>query len=204
MPRNPRYDPLFEPIRIGPKILKNRFYQVPQCTGAGYRSPGANAAHRAVKAEGGWAALCTESCSIHPETSHTKVTVAAIWDEGDVVNHRHMTDSVHQWGALAGIELLHGGGFTDNFGTRYVPDGDAPDAIRLGASRLHIRGGRGGFGSCRDHVCRGGKARARRPASTSFTSTVPPAPFRLKPFPASSIGAPTNTEAHSRIAHDSG
>jgi len=120
MPRNPRYDPLFEPIRIGPKILKNRFYQVPQCTGAGYRSPGANAAHRAVKAEGGWAALCTEACSIHPETSHTKVTVAAIWDEGDVVNHRHMTDSVHHWGALAGIELLHGGGFTDNFGTRYV------------------------------------------------------------------------------------
>jgi dimethylamine/trimethylamine dehydrogenase len=83
-------------------------------------SPGANAAHREVKAEGGWAAVCTEACSIHPETSHTRVTVATIWDQGDVTNHRHMTDSVHKWGALAGIELLHGGGFTDNFGTRYV------------------------------------------------------------------------------------
>jgi dimethylamine/trimethylamine dehydrogenase len=120
MPRNARYNPLFEPIQIGSKTLKNRFFQVPQCTGAGFRYPGANAAHRAVKAEGGWAALCTEACSIHPETSHSKVTVAAIWDEGDVINHRHMVDSVHRWDALAGIELLYGGGFTDNFGTRYV------------------------------------------------------------------------------------
>ncbi|MFO1058480.1 MAG: FAD-dependent oxidoreductase [Dongiaceae bacterium] len=123
MGRQARFDPLFEPIRIGPKRLKNRFFQVPQCTGAGFRSPGANAAHRAVKAEGGWGAVCTEACSIHPETSHTKVTVAAIWDEGDVVNHRHMVDSVHRWDALAGIELLHGGGFTDNFGSRYVQTG---------------------------------------------------------------------------------
>ena len=57
MPRDPRHDILFEPVRIGPKTLKNRFYQVPQCTGAGVLKPGANAAHRAVKAEGGWAAL---------------------------------------------------------------------------------------------------------------------------------------------------
>ena len=68
MARDPRYDPLFEPIRIGPKTLKNRFFQVPQCTGAGVLRPGANAAHREVKAEGGWAALCTEACMVHPET----------------------------------------------------------------------------------------------------------------------------------------
>ena len=43
MPRDPRYDILFEPVRIGPKTLKNRFYQVPQCTGAGALKPGANA-----------------------------------------------------------------------------------------------------------------------------------------------------------------
>ena len=59
MPRDPRHDPLFEPIAIGPKVLKNRFFQVPQCTGAGVERPGANAMHREVKAEGGWAALCT-------------------------------------------------------------------------------------------------------------------------------------------------
>lgn len=67
MPRDLRYDPLFGPIAIGPKVLKNRFFQVPQCTGAGILDR-ADAMHREVKAEGGWAALCNESCMIHPET----------------------------------------------------------------------------------------------------------------------------------------
>jgi dimethylamine/trimethylamine dehydrogenase len=115
-----RYRPLFEPIRIGPKILKNRLVQVPQCTGAGWRSPGASAAHREVKAEGGWAALCTEACSVHPEADQTVSTVQTLWDEGDVLNHRHMVDSVHRWGALAGVELFHAGGLSDNLGTRHV------------------------------------------------------------------------------------
>ena len=119
MPRDPRYDPLFEPIAIGPKTLKNRFYQVPQCTGAGVLKPGANAAHREVKAEGGWGALCTESCSIHPEVNQTLSTCTTLWDEGDVINHRHMTDEVHKWGALAGVEL-GAGGVKDNLQTRYV------------------------------------------------------------------------------------
>ena len=119
MPRDPRHDPLFEPIRIGPKILKNRFYQVPQCTGAGVLKPGANAGHRAVKAEGGWAGLCTESCSIHPEVNQTLSTCTTLWDEGDVINHRYMTDEVHKWGALAGVEL-GAGGVKDNLATRYV------------------------------------------------------------------------------------
>ena len=35
MARDPKYDCLFEPIRIGPKTMKNRFYQVPHCNGAG-------------------------------------------------------------------------------------------------------------------------------------------------------------------------
>jgi dimethylamine/trimethylamine dehydrogenase len=119
MARDPRHDILFEPIRIGPKVLKNRFYQVPQCTGAGVLRPGTNAAHRAVKAEGGWGALCTESCSIHPEVNQTLATCTTLWDEGDVINHRHMTDAVHRWGALAGVEL-GAGGVKDNLQTRYV------------------------------------------------------------------------------------
>ena len=115
-------DPLFEPIRIGPKTLKNRFYQVPQCTGAGVDRPGANAAHRAVKAEGGWVALNTEACNIHPESDQTTSTVTAIWDQGDVINHRLMTDEVHKWNALAGVELCYGAGIIDNLGLRHAPE----------------------------------------------------------------------------------
>ena len=34
MTRDPRYDILFEPVNIGPKTMKNRFYQAPHATGA--------------------------------------------------------------------------------------------------------------------------------------------------------------------------
>ena len=33
--REPRFDVLFEPVKIGPVTAKNRFFQVPQCTGIG-------------------------------------------------------------------------------------------------------------------------------------------------------------------------
>ena len=42
--------------------------------------------HRGMKAEGGWAACCTEYCSIHPESDDTSRVSARIWDEGDVRN----------------------------------------------------------------------------------------------------------------------
>ena len=33
MPRDPRFDILFEPVKIGPLTAKNRFFQVPHCNG---------------------------------------------------------------------------------------------------------------------------------------------------------------------------
>ncbi|MCA3561989.1 MAG: hypothetical protein IOC82_13270 [Aestuariivirga sp.] len=53
MTRDPRYDILFESVRIGPVTARNRFYQVPHCNGMGYRDASALAAMRRMKAEGG-------------------------------------------------------------------------------------------------------------------------------------------------------
>ena len=39
MARNPRYDVLFEPVRIGPVTAKNRFYQVPHASSTGNDLP---------------------------------------------------------------------------------------------------------------------------------------------------------------------
>ena len=52
MARDPRHDILFEPIQIGPKVMKNRFYQVPHCNGFGSEKPFSQAYFRALKAEG--------------------------------------------------------------------------------------------------------------------------------------------------------
>ena len=123
MARDPKYDCLFEPIQIGPKVMKNRFYQVPHCIGAGSEKPGAQAAHRGMKAEGGWGAMCTEYCSIHPESDDTHRVSARIWDEGDVINLGHMCDSLHKHGALAGVELWYGGPHAPNMESRAAPRG---------------------------------------------------------------------------------
>jgi dimethylamine/trimethylamine dehydrogenase len=50
---DPKHAVLFEPLEIGPRTLKNRFYQVPHCTGFGVQKPGGQARYRATKAEGG-------------------------------------------------------------------------------------------------------------------------------------------------------
>ncbi len=121
MPRDPRYDVLFEPVRIGPKVLRNRFYQVPHCTGFGTDRPGAQARFRAVKAEGGWAAVCTELCSIHPESDRAPRPVARLWDEDDALNLSLMCDEAHEYGALAGVELWHGGPSSEGSGSREIP-----------------------------------------------------------------------------------
>ncbi len=123
MARDPKYDILFEPIQIGPKTLKNRFYQVPHCIGAGSEKPGFQAYHRAIKAEGGWGAVCTEYCSIHPESDDTSRVSARIWDEGDVRNLAAMCDRVHHYGALVGIELWYGGPHAPCMESRATPRG---------------------------------------------------------------------------------
>ncbi len=121
MPRDPRYDLLFEPVRIGPVTAKNRFYQVPHCTGLGWLRPRMLAALRGMKAEGGWGVVCTEYCSIHPSSDDLPFPYASLWDEADIKAHALMTEKVHEHGALAGVELWFGGGRTANLLTREVP-----------------------------------------------------------------------------------
>ncbi|MEI4263823.1 oxidoreductase [Roseovarius sp. D0-M9] len=117
---DPRYDALFEPMQIGPVTAKNRFYQVPHCTGMGYTRPRALAAMREVKAEGGWGVVCTEYNSIHPSSDDTPHLSASLWDDSDIRAHALMTEKVHAHGSLAGAELWYGGARTSNLLTREV------------------------------------------------------------------------------------
>ena len=109
MARDPKYDILFEPIQVGPKTLPNRFFQVAHCNGAGSDRPGFQAHFRAMKAEGGWGTVCTEYCSIAPESDDTHRVSARLWDDGDVRNLSLMCDMLHEHGSLAAVEIWHGG-----------------------------------------------------------------------------------------------
>lgn len=116
---DPNHAILFEPVKIGPKTLRNRFYQVPHCSGFGTEKPWTQAAHRGMKAEGGWAAVCTEYAPFTPDTDEAPLIAARFWDEDDMRAMRLMTDTAHRFGALAGLELHHAGNHAENNVTRY-------------------------------------------------------------------------------------
>jgi dimethylamine/trimethylamine dehydrogenase len=132
MARDPRFDVLFEPIQIGPVTAPNRFYQVPHCTGMGYRRPQSVAALRGVKAEGGWGTVCTEYTSIHPSSDDEPHPSGSLWDDADIDRHALMVDTVHAHGALAGAELWYGGPGAANHYSREVPLG--PYSMPAGAN----------------------------------------------------------------------
>lgn len=121
--RPPEYDILFEPVRIGPKTLKNRFYQVPHAAGFGVDKPWSQAAFRRVRAEGGWAAVCTENCSFSVDFDESPIISARLWDDSDLTKLAMVATEAHVHGALAGIELGHAGVHSRNHESRMPPPG---------------------------------------------------------------------------------
>jgi 2,4-dienoyl-CoA reductase-like NADH-dependent reductase (Old Yellow Enzyme family) len=120
--RESRHDILFEPVAIGPKVLKNRFYGVPYNPGFGPGKPNANLSHRAVQAEGGWAAICTGVMSVARDFEANRL-VETFWDESELPFLRTLVDRLHEHDALAGLELGHAGGESHNADTRWTPVG---------------------------------------------------------------------------------
>jgi dimethylamine/trimethylamine dehydrogenase len=138
MTRDPRYDVLFEPVKIGPVTAPNRFYQVPHCTGMGWQRPRTLAAMRGVKAQGGWGVVCTEYNSIHPTSDDLPHAYASLWDDSDVRAHSLMTDAVHEHGSLAGAELWYGGARSSNMMTR-LPSMDVDSVPNLAGHPFQTR-----------------------------------------------------------------
>jgi dimethylamine/trimethylamine dehydrogenase len=105
----------------------------------GHRMPRATAAMRGIKAEGGWAVVCTEECEIHPSGDVTPAVEARLWDDKDIPTQALMVEAVHAHGALAGVELVHNGPSCGNRYSREVPLGpshqpvNAPDPVQARA-----------------------------------------------------------------------
>jgi dimethylamine/trimethylamine dehydrogenase len=124
---DPRHAILFEPVRIGPKTLPNRFYQVPHASGFGSGSPRTQAAFRAIKAEGGWGGVCVEYAPVSRDSDEIPAIGADVWDDRDARALGLAADAIHAHGALAGLELYHGGASSPNGSSR---------AVRLAPSQL--------------------------------------------------------------------
>lgn len=143
---HPNHDILFKPLKIGPKTTRNRFYQVPHCTGMGHRYPQAEARLRGIKAEGGWGVVSTQETEIHPSSDITPANEGRLWDDSDIPALQLMTEAVHAHGSLAAVQLVHNGLHAANRYSRQIPlspsavvvDGDDPVQARA-MSRADIK-----------------------------------------------------------------
>jgi len=118
---NPHYATLFEPVKIGPVTTANRFYQVPHASGMTEANPHTRAAFRATKAEGGWGVVSTGAVSTHPSSDDSPLPFARLWDDRDIRAHALSCDAIHRHGALAAVELWHGGAAVMNRFSRLAP-----------------------------------------------------------------------------------
>jgi len=84
MPRDPRYDILFEPVQIGPVTARNRFFQVPHCNGMGHQMPAAHAAMRHGRTVGVFSL----------EMSHQQLFSRMLCSEARVDAHRLRTGRI--------------------------------------------------------------------------------------------------------------
>ena len=133
MARDPKHDILFEPIKVGPKTMKNRFYQVPHCNGFGSEKPFSQAYFRALKAEGGFARRLHRVL-----LDLTRVGRHAPHVGPPLGRRRHqepslMCDMLHEHDALAACELWYGGPHAPSMeialrGARPVAD---PERLRV-------------------------------------------------------------------------
>ena len=119
--RASRYDVLFEPVKLGPVTARNRFFQVPHCNGMGHLRPAGLAEMRGVKAEGGWAVVCTEEVAFHWANDLAPFAEGSLIDDDDLPMHELMVERVHAHGALAGCELVHSGRTAANLEVRQAP-----------------------------------------------------------------------------------
>ena len=87
---------------------------MPHCSGYGTEKPGSQARFRAVKAEGGWAAVCTEYAPVSYDSDESPYISSRIWDDEDMRNLAVMAEGVHEHGALAGLQLVHTGAHAGN------------------------------------------------------------------------------------------
>ncbi len=138
MQQNPNYSILFEPLTIGPVTTPNRFYQVPHASGMTEANPRIRAAFREIKAEGGWGVVSTGAVSTHPSSDDSPLPFARLWDDNDIRSHALSTNAIHKHGALAAIELWHGGAAVMNRTSRIAPY--SPSGIPWAATHVGFMG----------------------------------------------------------------
>ncbi|WP_051579853.1 NAD(P)-binding protein [Pseudonocardia acaciae] len=108
-----RYRALFEPVKIGPKVAANRFWSAPYTAGWGMDQVALDAAHRGMRAEGGWAVVNTGEVAFDRHSRNAWLDGLELIDDADARRLTAVVEAIHAHDALAAIELVHLGAGAD-------------------------------------------------------------------------------------------
>jgi 2,4-dienoyl-CoA reductase-like NADH-dependent reductase (Old Yellow Enzyme family)/thioredoxin reductase len=107
-----KYPNLFSPLKVGPLTLKNRIEAAPislaELSPESYLTRENIAAYR-LKAKGGAAVVTIGESIVHTPTGKSHPKQIPLDDPGVIASLTECADAIHQYGALASIELSHGG-----------------------------------------------------------------------------------------------
>jgi 2,4-dienoyl-CoA reductase-like NADH-dependent reductase (Old Yellow Enzyme family)/NADPH-dependent 2,4-dienoyl-CoA reductase/sulfur reductase-like enzyme len=107
-----KYPHLFTPLKVGSLTFKNRIEaaptSLPELSPDGYLTR-ENIAYYRLKARGGAAVVTIGESIVHTPTGKSHPKQIPLDDKGVIPSLVEAADAIHQYGAIASIELSHGG-----------------------------------------------------------------------------------------------
>ncbi|WP_366180422.1 NADH:flavin oxidoreductase/NADH oxidase [Actinomyces timonensis] len=103
---------LLSPLQIGPLTARNRLWLPPMCMYSAQERDGVatdwHVLHYGTRAVGGFGTVIVEATAVTPEGRLSEFDLG-LWDDAQIEGHRRIVAAIHDGGALAGVQLGHGG-----------------------------------------------------------------------------------------------
>jgi len=113
-----KYNRIFQPGKIGKLEIKHRLCNSPAIPNFSKRT--GELTQREIdyyveKARGGFSIIFLSATSINPTTAKAFICQPALYSDEFIPKYRELTDAIHQYGAMANIQIYHGGRSTHPF-----------------------------------------------------------------------------------------
>ncbi len=103
---------LLEPLTLRDRTAPNRIWLPPMCMYSVEAGDGVatdwHVLHYGARAAGGFGVVVTEATAVTPEGRLSPYDLG-LWDDAQVADFARIVDAIHLGGALAGVQLGHGG-----------------------------------------------------------------------------------------------
>lgn len=103
---------ILQQLNLGAKQARNRLWMPPMCMYNVTEQDGVptpwHVVHYASRAQGGFGTVIVEATAVEAR-GRLSTNDLGLWDDSQIEGHRAIVDAVHAGGALAGVQLGHGG-----------------------------------------------------------------------------------------------